>query len=157
MQKKLFYILILVPNILFAQYYGERTTEQSFEESKIYFNSNFLNTFGIYNFKDVAAGLIDDYFLNLKVNPANLPVMGNDKDIYLYLDFRGDRTETPIVKTYIMPAYYYEEPVYNPYVNCIFWCNHSPFDWYNKRFFYRWYIPIDLQGRKVLYSSLLDL
>ena len=117
MQKKLFYFLILVPNILFAQYYGERTTEQSFEESQIYFNSNFLNPFGIYNFKDVAAGLIDDYFLNLRVNPANLPVIGNDKDIYLYMDFRGDRTEAPIVKTYIMPDYYYGSPVYNPYVN----------------------------------------
>src|SRR3990172_12717568 len=104
MLNKIFTVLSLVPNILFAQYYGERTTEQNFEQSQLYFNSYFLNPFGIYNFKDVAAGLIDDYFLNLQVNPANVPVLEKDKDIYLYLDFRGDRTEAPVVENYIMPS-----------------------------------------------------
>ena len=103
MLNKIFCVLILIPNVLFAQYYGERSTEQSFEQSQIYFNSHFLNPFGIYSFRDVAVGFIDDYFLNLQVNPANLPLLGKDKDIYLYLDFRGDRTEAPVVETFIMP------------------------------------------------------
>ena len=59
---------ILLPSFLFAQYWGERTTEQSFEQSELYFTSHYLNTFGVYRFKNIAAGLIDDQFLNLYIN-----------------------------------------------------------------------------------------
>ena len=116
MLKKILTVLILTSNIIFAQYYGERTTEQNFELSQMYFNSQYLNSFGIYNFKDVAVGLIDDYFLNLELNPANLPILDKDKDVYLYLDFRGDRTEAPVVENYIMPVYYMNS-IYRPYID----------------------------------------
>ncbi|HES59957.1 MAG TPA: hypothetical protein ENO18_05940, partial [Caldithrix sp.] len=68
-----FYVLILLPFLLLAQYYGERVTEKSFESSDLFFNSYYLNTFGIYNFRNVATGLFDDPFLRLHLNPALLP------------------------------------------------------------------------------------
>jgi hypothetical protein len=47
-------LIFLLPSFLLAQYRGERTTEQSFEQSELYFASHFLNTFGIYRYKDIA-------------------------------------------------------------------------------------------------------
>lgn len=104
--KKFVIIWLCFQPIIFSQYYGERVTDQSFEKSSLYFNSHFLNTYGVYQFKDVAVGLVDDPFLNIYMNPALLPDIG-DKDVYLYLDFRGDRTEVPIVEIYPWRDYYY--------------------------------------------------
>jgi len=101
--KKL-YLLMLIPFIALAQYWGERTTEQSFEQSELYFTSHFLNTYGIYQFKDVAPGLIDDPFLNLFINPANFQYSDSGYTL-LYLDFRGDRTEEPILDIRTYPLY----------------------------------------------------
>jgi len=98
-------IILFIPVLLSAQYWGERTTEQSFEQSELYFTSHFLNTFGIYRFKDIAPGLIDDPFLNLYINPANIPSF-EDKEMLIYLDFRGDRTEEPILDIGINPGFY---------------------------------------------------
>jgi hypothetical protein len=50
--------------------------------------------------------LIDDPFLNIYLNPALVPDLGN-KDVHLYLDFRGDRTEAPIVDIYPWRDYYF--------------------------------------------------
>ena len=94
---------LLLPVMLSAQYWGERTTEQSFEQSELYFTSHFLNTFGIYRYKDVAPGLINDPFLNLYINPANIPSF-DEKEMMIYLDFRGDRTEEPILDVGINPV-----------------------------------------------------
>lgn len=94
MRKIIISLVILLPTLLPAQYYGERVTEKSFEQSGLYFQSHFLNTFGLNRFKNVAVGLFDDPFLNLHINPANLPDLG-DKASLIYIDFRGDRTEMP--------------------------------------------------------------
>jgi hypothetical protein len=108
-------ILVLIPAILIGQYWGERTTEQSFEQSSLYFNSYYLNTFGFLNFKSVASGLIDDPFLNLYLNPANLPDLG-DTETKIYVDFRGDRTRAAVVDQFVVPIYdaldlyYYPQP-----------------------------------------------
>jgi len=109
------YLLMLIPFMLSAQYYGERTTEQSFENSELYFKSHFLNTYGIYQFKDVAPGLIDDPFLNLYVNPANFQYSDSGSTL-LYLDFRGDRTEPPIIESYSYPVYGYYYRDYYSYI-----------------------------------------
>ncbi len=103
--KKIFLFIILFPVVLFAQYNNEATTEESFEESNIYFQSHYLNPYGIQNFDKVAPGLINNPFLNLYVNPANLPKLDTGNAL-VYLDFRGDRTEPKVVQTYIYPAYY---------------------------------------------------
>ena len=63
--KKLFFILLILVPAVKAQYYGERTTDQNFEESSLYFQSHYLNPFGIESFKSVSPGLIDNPFLNL--------------------------------------------------------------------------------------------
>ncbi len=112
--KKMFFSFLLFPFFIYPQYFGERTTDQSFEKSNLYFNTHFLNTYGIYRFKNIAPGLIDDPFLNLYINPANTPDIG-DKEFYFHLDFRGDRTEPLIVNKYIVPFYYYD--YYRPYLD----------------------------------------
>jgi len=108
--KKL-YLIILMPFILSAQYYGERTTEQSFEQSELYFQSHFLNTYGIYQYKDVAPGLFDDSFLNLYINPANFQYSDSASTL-LYIDFRGDRTEEPILQNSYSPWFGIRSPFY---------------------------------------------
>ncbi len=110
--KKLFLMLVLFPALTSAQYYGERTTEQSFESSSLYFNSSYLNTFGLENFKKVAVGLVDDPFLNAYLNPALMPDL-KDKSTIFYLDFRGDRTVEKVVSSYVVPLYYTD--FYRPY------------------------------------------
>ncbi|MEJ2054864.1 MAG: hypothetical protein P8X42_13160 [Calditrichaceae bacterium] len=109
---RVIFILLLIPLILSAQYYGERVTEKSFESSDLFFNSYYLNTFGIYNFRNVSAGLFNDPFLRLHLNPAFLPEDSTAKT-EVYLDFRGDRTEAEIVQYNYYPPYYYD--AYNSY------------------------------------------
>ncbi|NWF89616.1 MAG: hypothetical protein HXY50_09160 [Ignavibacteriaceae bacterium] len=114
MKLKVFLFLLTVQTI-FPQYYGERTTEQNFEQSDLYFKSHYLNTFGIYNFKKIAVGFIDDPFLNLYLNPASFPDLSDD-ELLLYIDFRGDRTEVSIVNNYVVPLYY-TDIAYRPYID----------------------------------------
>jgi hypothetical protein len=111
--KKFVIIWFCFQAIIFSQYFGERVTDQSFESSSLYFNSHYLNTYGVYQFKDVVVGLIDDPFLNNYLNPAYLPNL-EDKDIYLYLDFRGDRTEAPIADVYPWRDYYFGSFIPSP-------------------------------------------
>ncbi|MCB9258932.1 MAG: hypothetical protein H6612_06195 [Ignavibacteriales bacterium] len=100
--KKIIMSMFFLSSLIFAQYWGERTTEQSFEQSNLYFQNHYLNTFGVKYYKDIAVGMIDDPFLNIELNPALIPDIG-DKEIYIYLDFRGDRTEPTIVQSYVQP------------------------------------------------------
>ncbi len=94
--KKYLIIYMLFPAAVFTQYFGERVTEKSFEESSLFFNSYYMNTFGLRNFKDVSVGLIDDPFLELYLNPAHLPKLTDGR--LIYWDFRSDRTEEPITQ-----------------------------------------------------------
>jgi len=103
--KKILIILILSQIAIFAQYNNEATTEESFEESNIYFQSHYLNPYAIQNFDKVTPGLINNPFLNLYINPANLPKLDTSNAL-VYLDFRGDRTEPKVVQTYVVPLYY---------------------------------------------------
>lgn len=112
---KSFFILVVTILLLtagsFAQYYNERANEKSFEQSDLFFKSYFLNPYGIFRFKDVSQGIIEDPFLTLNLNPANLPEFG-DKKSYFYLDFRGDRTEPEILDFYRVHPY----PTYLGYI-----------------------------------------
>jgi hypothetical protein len=108
--KKLYFIL-LIPFLISAQYYGERTTDQSFESSELYFKSHFLNTYGIYQFKDVAPGLINDPFLNLYINPASFQYSDSGSTL-LYLDFRGDRTEESVLDNDVYPLFGWGSPYF---------------------------------------------
>ena len=83
MKIKVLLLLLFIPMTLSAQYYGERVTEKSFEQSNVFFKSNYLNTFGLFRFHNVAPGLIEDPFLDLHVNPANLPNF-QDKSTLIY-------------------------------------------------------------------------
>ncbi len=98
-------ILVLIPSLCWGQYWGNRATEQSFETSNLHFTSHFLNTHGLLRFRDVAPGLVDDPFLGLHINPANLPRISGGNSL-IYFDFRGDRTEAPIIQRYYSMPYY---------------------------------------------------
>lgn len=110
--RRLTLLFVFLPVLLSAQYWGERVTEQSFEHSSLHFNSYYLNPYGIYRFKDVTPGLIDDPFLNLHLNPANIPTDSLRKN-FLYVDFRGDRTEEEITG-YAVPMPYYDMRSFAP-------------------------------------------
>lgn len=98
-------MLLLLPSILTAQYWNERTTEHNFEQSDMFFKSQYLNPFGMNHLKDISVGFIDDPFLNIQLNPAMMPKLKNGST-EIYLDFRGDRTESALVSGYSVPAYY---------------------------------------------------
>lgn len=99
-------------SISVAQYYSETVNEKSFEQSEIFFKSHFLNPYGLLHFREVAEGLIDDPFLRLHLNPASLPQWDTTRS-YVYLDFRGDRTEAEIISIYrAVPARYIYPPSY---------------------------------------------
>lgn len=97
--------VLLAPSLCWGQYWGSRATEQSFETSTLHFTSHFLNTHGLLHFRDVAPGLVDDPFLNLHLNPANLPHISEGTSL-VYFDFRGDRTEAPLINRYYSMPYY---------------------------------------------------
>jgi len=67
----------------------------------------------MHNFKEVAPGYVNDPFLNLYLNPANFPNLGG-KTTLVYLDFAGDREESPIVGIYPSPYYYADAMSYAP-------------------------------------------
>lgn len=94
-----FSCLIIFQSRLTGQYYREQVTEKSFEQSELYFNSYFLNPYGLLRWKQVSEGLFDDPFLRLHLNPANLPDFGKRRSL-IYLDFRSDRTEPAIITDY---------------------------------------------------------
>ncbi|MGD9899889.1 MAG: hypothetical protein AB7T22_12260 [Calditrichaceae bacterium] len=107
-------LFLLFPAVLLAQYWGERANEKSFEQSSLYFNSNYLNTFGIYQFRDVTVSLIDDPFLNLHLNPA-LFESDSVSNTMMYMDFRGDREVIEATQYYPYPMYY-EDYYYRNYI-----------------------------------------
>lgn len=103
--KRLLLILLLLPSPCFGQYWGERVAEKSFEQSALYFKSSYLNTYGLHRFGEATLGLVDDPFLELHLNPANLPNLTGD-DYLIYVDFRGDRTEQEVIDYYYGAPYY---------------------------------------------------
>lgn len=98
-------LILFMPLVLQAQYWNERTTEHNFEQSDMFFKSHFLNPFGIKHLKDISVGFIDDPFLNIQLNPGMMPKLKNGST-EIYLDFRGDRTESSLVSGYAVPTYY---------------------------------------------------
>lgn len=111
--KKFITLILLFSSLSLAQYNNERSTEQSFENSNMFFNSTFVNTFGINSFKDVFPGLLKDPFMDAFLNPANIPDLG-DNDMMVYLDFTGDREEANIINNYPYPHYYLSDMSYAP-------------------------------------------
>ena len=111
--KRLFLLLIFFFSYTLAQYNSERSNEQSFENSPLYFNTTYINTYGLSNFKEILPGLVDDPFMDIYLNPANLPdLKGND--ILFYVDFSGDREESSIISNYPYPNYYLRDMYYAP-------------------------------------------
>jgi hypothetical protein len=55
----------------YAQYFGERVLEKSFEHTDFFFTPSYVVPYGIATFRSTMVGLLDDPFLNLAVNPSN--------------------------------------------------------------------------------------
>jgi len=103
--------LLLLPLVVFAQYWGERPNEKSFENSSVYFNSFYLNPYEVYQFDRVSPGLMNDPYLNSYLNPAFIPVDSVSAN-QLYIDFRGDRSASSLhsfspITPYMNYDYYY--------------------------------------------------
>lgn len=116
------FLIFLFSSCTIAQYNYEASTEQSYENQEMFFKSNFLNTFGLYTFKNLSTGLINEPFLNQYLNPASLPQL-KDKSYIIYMDFRGDRTESsddnrviPLYGEIIRSSSYYP-PYYYQYTD----------------------------------------
>ena len=99
--------MLFLPLLLFAQYRGERVVEKSFEPADYFFRSYYLNPYNLKDFGQAAAGLLDNPFLNLRLNPAALRP-DSSRNTFVYLDFRGDREE-------IVPYGGYRPFLYNSY------------------------------------------
>ena len=111
--RKYILIFIIFATTLFAQYNSERSTEQSFENSQIFFNSTYINTFGLSSFEDVIPGFINDPLMDAHLNPANVPdLKGND--FLFYLDFTNDRENSDIIDYYPYPHMYFSDMSYAP-------------------------------------------
>ncbi len=95
-------LFCLLTGAIFAQYNNQTVAEKDYEHSDLFFQSSFMNPFGIAKFKDVAPGMINDPFLNLHINPAMLPDL-DTANFLLYLDFRGDQTEPRVVQSFVYP------------------------------------------------------
>ncbi len=109
------FLLILIPVVLFAQYWGERPNEKSFENTSVYFKDFYLNPYALYQFDRVSPGLLDDVFLQSYLNPAAIPQDSTAANQF-YIDFRGDRSASPM-RFYVAPTpYRYDASMsYYPY------------------------------------------
>ncbi len=96
--------LCLLTAFASAQYNSETVTEKSFENSSAFFESHFLNPYGLNTYRDLAVGFIRNPFLDIQQNPANLPKLENGRT-HIYLDFRGDRNEEALVESFATPVY----------------------------------------------------
>jgi|GEM_PF-2947470 len=94
---------ILFPTLILAQYWGERVTEQSFENNDLFFQPYFLNPVGLDDMEDAAVGSYPDSRLDLALNPALMPA-DSSAPLHLYIDFRGE--QSPDYGYTVMPAYY---------------------------------------------------
>ncbi len=110
-------LIMVAPVLLWGQYWDQRSLEKSFEESDIYFNSFYLNPYGIHQFNNVMPGLVKDPFLSIWLNPASIVDLDTN-NLLIYADMRGDRTESAIVRDYGLNygTYDYYSPLiyYNP-------------------------------------------
>ncbi len=101
--RQLFLSLVLIPSLLFSQYFGERSTEQNFETSDYFFKSVYLNPFGLKNFKEITPILIYHPFLNIQINPAF--ITKNSNNLIFYLDYRTESEFYPEIYDYPLPLY----------------------------------------------------
>jgi hypothetical protein len=73
-----------------AQYFGERVMEKSFEQTDFFFTPFRLVPYGIGDFRQSVAGLLEDPLLNLDLNPSYL-YGDTAHSSYGYIDFRSSR------------------------------------------------------------------
>jgi hypothetical protein len=132
-------VILLSAGETYAQYYGERSLEKSFEQNSLFFQPSYISPYGIGSFSLATPGLIDDPFLNLQVNPA---LFSSDSagTNHLYLDFRSYRQTAnlyqpvyPIYSSYAVPQsviypYYYvnSRPIIEPILSAAFLTNPLP-------------------------------
>jgi hypothetical protein len=90
------------PHVL-AQYWGERVLEKGFEHTDFFFTPTSMMPYGIGSFKSSTAGLVDDPFQEMIVNPSRLH-LDSTRNAWLYTDFRGAK-EMKDQETYVYPAY----------------------------------------------------
>ncbi len=123
--QNIIFLLMLIFGLMqikpvYSQYWGEMVLEKSFEREDFFFNTNFLNPYGIGNFAQSSSGLINNPFINLQINPAYL-YSDSLRRTYVYMDFRSShdlqedqswviplREYEPLHSNYLYPSFYAE-------------------------------------------------
>ena len=98
-----FLFLFLMIFLAQAQFSNEQVQEKQFENSALYFQRFYLNTFGLINFTAVAPGFFEDSFTRLKLNPA-FGLQDTSRQSTFYVDFRSER-ETELPRQFVQPVY----------------------------------------------------
>jgi hypothetical protein len=81
-------LLLLSGPLAWAQYWGERVLEKSFEQTGFFFTPSYVNPYGVGAFSQVTPGLLSDPLLDFIVNPARI-ALDSSQTTYLYTDFRS--------------------------------------------------------------------
>ncbi len=103
---KWLHALLLVFLLIFmaqAQFSKDQVQEKQFENSTLYFQRFYLNTFGLVNFSAVAPGFFEDSFTRLKLNPT-FGLQDSSRLSQFYIDFRSEREEE-LPHQFVMPLY----------------------------------------------------
>ncbi len=81
-------------NVLWAQYYGDRPLEMSFEKTEFFFRPIYLNPLSTENFEGPSLVGLHNPLIDLQRNPANLSRFDKDSlpGSYFYVGFRNSRS-----------------------------------------------------------------
>ncbi|MBN2011258.1 hypothetical protein JW960_18080 [candidate division KSB1 bacterium] len=109
-----FDLIFFMSSAMFAQYDAEKVMEKSFERMDFFFDSNYLNPYGMGQFTTATPGLIEDTMLNLIINPA-YGFYDSTRNTYLFLDFRNTRNQNDEQPVYFYPGRIYYDSYYYPY------------------------------------------
>jgi hypothetical protein len=98
----------------YAQYFGERVLEKSFEHTDFFFTPSYVVPYGIATFRSTMVWLLDDPLLNLAVNPSNF-YKDSLNPHYVYADLRSPgEIRTADQSIYPVIPYYELRTMYSP-------------------------------------------
>ncbi|MDY0254063.1 MAG: hypothetical protein RBR30_06580 [Tenuifilaceae bacterium] len=101
----------------YAQYYGDRPLEMTFEQSDFFFAPLYVNPYGTNNFAKPSQLSMDHPLLNLQRNPSNVSNFRVDSlsSNYFYIDFRNSLSVSNGGYSGIYPLLYDYVPRYGYY------------------------------------------
>ncbi len=96
-----------------SQNHDTQLLEKQFENSDLYFQRYYLNTFALNNLSTVAPGFFSDTFMRLSLNPA-FGLADTSRNYKFYLDYQSNRAEQ-VPRVFF--SNFYGIPNQPPYIN----------------------------------------